>query len=506
MGLLDFLNTEDAKLGMGLLAAAGPSTQPMNAFQRIQMAQQGITQDRANALKLGLLQSQVDENKAQTEFRNAQLAQAQQKQAMGQRIIGQLFPALGEAQPQIQYPSGSAAPASSGVSGSGGGLGKWSPEQVAAAKLAGYDFADIWKEARPSVQVSNGYAYDPKATQPGYLPSLQTTPDGKSVQTQIGRDGQPILSAPRGALDVFQQYQGAAAGFKPMKVYNPDTGREEFTTEGAVVNRAAPARPGYGTEAGLREVAKGDMGADPRALSREIAATEADLAKVPDPTSRAALQGHLADLKRQQQSLGNYAAGPSMRETVDQKAAEARAVDTSKADVVRDTDRIKNVKTANQFLGITNQVKSVFDMGPTESGLGSAFDATAALVGKSTKGAEAAQRLKALGGWLVANVPRMEGPQSNFDVANYQVMAADVANDKLPLARRKAALDSIETMMKAVAGQQQGGATGEFDAPKPSGKVLDTLPTPNASNKGQRIRDTTTGKILVSNGMQWKEQ
>ena len=37
-------------------------------------------------------------------------------------------------------------------------------------------------------------------------------------------------------------------------------------------------------------------------------------------------------------------------------------------------------------------------------------------------------------------------------------------------------------------------------------KLLPNLPTANASNKGQRIRDTTTGKILMSNGIQWKEQ
>lgn len=42
---------------------------------------------------------------------------------------------------------------------------------------------------------------------------------------------------------------------------------------------------------------------------------------------------------------------------------------------------------------------------------------------------------------------------------------------------------------------------GESDAP-----VLSSLPTANASNKGKRIRDTATGKILVSNGLQWKEE
>jgi hypothetical protein len=37
------------------------------------------------------------------------------------------------------------------------------------------------------------------------------------------------------------------------------------------------------------------------------------------------------------------------------------------------------------------------------------------------------------------------------------------------------------------------------------GNVMSTLPTANPSNKGRKIRDTTTGKILVSNGMTWTE-
>ena len=43
-------------------------------------------------------------------------------------------------------------------------------------------------------------------------------------------------------------------------------------------------------------------------------------------------------------------------------------------------------------------------------------------------------------------------------------------------------------------------------ATKPQGRVIDSLPTPNAGNKGQRIRDTSTGKILVSNGLQWRAE
>lgn len=41
---------------------------------------------------------------------------------------------------------------------------------------------------------------------------------------------------------------------------------------------------------------------------------------------------------------------------------------------------------------------------------------------------------------------------------------------------------------------------------EPAPKVLESLPTPNAGNRGQRLRDTTTGKVMVSNGLQWKPE
>jgi len=93
----------------------------------------------------------------------------------------------------------------------------------------------------------------------------------------------------------------------------------------------------------------------------------------------------------------------------------------------------------------------------TASGAGALMDKGAAFFGSSTDGAEAASQLKTLGGWLTANVPRMEGPQSNMDVQQYQLMAADVGNDTLPAARRLAALDTLEKLQAKYADINQGG-------------------------------------------------
>jgi hypothetical protein len=48
----------------------------------------------------------------------------------------------------------------------------------------------------------------------------------------------------------------------------------------------------------------GDMGADPAAIQREIAQSTADLGKVKDPASQAALKGHVADMQRQLANIG----------------------------------------------------------------------------------------------------------------------------------------------------------------------------------------------------------
>lgn len=84
----------------------------------------------------------------------------------------------------------------------------------------------------------------------------------------------------------------------------------------------------------------------------------------------------------------------------------------------------------------------------TGSGIGAAADASAAFFGKSTKGSVAADSLKTLQGWLVSNIPRMEGPQSDFDVQNYQQMAGKIADPNTPPDRKKAALASLKALVK----------------------------------------------------------
>lgn len=138
---------------------------------------------------------------------------------------------------------------------------------------------------------------------------------------------------------------------------------------------------------------------------------------------------------------------PSVGIKVPTKAEQAgnvtKAQETAKADVALETDKTKNVKTANKFLSVAQQAKDLLDKDPTGSGLGAMVDKAGRLVGVSSGSSEVASQLEAVSGWLVSNVPRMEGPQSNFDVDNYKTMAGMVGDRTRPVSDRKAALKEV---------------------------------------------------------------
>lgn len=87
----------------------------------------------------------------------------------------------------------------------------------------------------------------------------------------------------------------------------------------------------------------------------------------------------------------------------------------------------------------------------TGSAIGSARDVVLGAAGVATEPSKAAAKLDTLAGWMVANVPRMEGPQSNIDVENYKTMAGRIGNRSLPTEERLAALDILESLPKKYA-------------------------------------------------------
>lgn len=88
------------------------------------------------------------------------------------------------------------------------------------------------------------------------------------------------------------------------------------------------------------------------------------------------------------------------------------------------------------------------DNPPTASGIGNVADKTAALIGQSLEGADQAASLASVGALLVSKMPRMQGPQSDIDVQNYQAMAGRVGNPNIPISQRLAALETLEILLE----------------------------------------------------------
>lgn len=91
--------------------------------------------------------------------------------------------------------------------------------------------------------------------------------------------------------------------------------------------------------------------------------------------------------------------------------------------------------------GVTKAVSE-----PTGSLVGRGVDIVLGTVGAATPGAVQAQRLRSVGGALVAKMPRMEGPQADKDVALYKEMAGQIGDATQPLSTRKAALDTVKQL------------------------------------------------------------
>lgn len=485
MGLLDALSSDDAKLGIALLSASGYSPTPMSFGQRLGGALGQFNADRQSsadrALKTKLLQSQIDENASQNLLRQGQLERQkrQDEYYLGGSVAPMTAPGApggpGSAAPGAVLKSAIGAPADAPPPGRGK-FAEWSQQYGIPIDALVTDYmsnggkgiADmLMKRGTPDMQVSNGYAYDKNRIGAGYLPQLNMSQDGKASMVQIGPDGLPVVSAPRGAVETFGAYQGQAANFKPIKIYNPQTGREEYTSEGAVVG-GRPLAPMAGRAGNVQS--PGYAGGDRNAANAEsIRLMQAELQK-PDLTDadRAGLTREIQRMQMQSgltnaqvAQSGNFAAGPSASETAQNKATEERLVGTAKADVARDSERKTAGKLYGQMTSVAQQALKLLDANPTGSGAGALADSALNFIGQPTKAGNVAQSLEAVSGWMVANVPRMEGPQSNADVINYQTMAGRIGDRTLPVESRKAALREVIALQNKYADLNGGSKPQE---------------------------------------------
>lgn len=80
-GLLDFLNSPEAQLGIGLLAYSGDMGRPMSLGERLAGGLGHVQQQQQQKLRAGLLEAQLAETQAQAQQRAAEIEAAQRKRA-----------------------------------------------------------------------------------------------------------------------------------------------------------------------------------------------------------------------------------------------------------------------------------------------------------------------------------------------------------------------------------------------------------------------------------------
>ena len=384
-GLLDYVfNSPEGRMGLGLFALGQmPKSQGMQGLMGLLASQDAAAKNKADSA----WQEEARGASARSEPSGCRSRTGRpnecRKTAVLLATVACLALALWVARLPLRWEGAGVIPESPQVAPGGGKIKEWSeklgiPQDAIVADYlqnGGKGIAEmLYRRGTPDMQVTNGYAYDKNKLGAGFMPSLSTSQDGKTSMVRIGQDGLPVVTSPQGALETYNAYQQAAASHKPIKVYNPQTGREEFTSEAAVV-RPAQNFTGSGYSGG----SSGSAAQEQRQIM------EYELSRLPQGhPDRQALMREIARLPGGGSQA--YAAGPSAQETADNEAARVKAVDTAKADVVRDTAQKGDSKKFAQMTSGLDRAIQLLEQQPTGSGVGAVVDKGLNAMGMSTRG------------------------------------------------------------------------------------------------------------------------
>jgi hypothetical protein len=151
------------------------------------------------------------------------------------------------------------------------------------------------------------------------------------------------------------------------------------------------------------------------------------------------------------------------------KAAEGEGAATGKATGEAKGGIQKKGIEAGNVIKLLDQADALVPIA-TGSGIGSMVDSAAGFFGASPAGAQAAAELKVIGANLVLGLPRLEGPQSDRDTALYKEAAAQLGDDTVPAATKKAALATVRSIQEQYREQFEKG-TGSGSVPAGSADV-----------------------------------
>lgn len=497
MGLLDqFLGSPDQTQALGLL---GIGLMNRNFGGGAQAAMQHMAGADERRIRKSLLDAQLSETLAQAEERKARTAEMARRNAMISQYLGSGGIGAPEVSPGAFQPSPSQAgpmgptlpPEMAGRSAPGSRLASLGFDELMGLKMAGVDLTDLHKYANDPLKLEQGSTYESRVTgKREYIPKVGEgiAPDAHGFYAPlpgyIGSVGQ-IKGAEAGAQEA------AKANLDLVKVVGPD-GAERWAPRAQVAGArpAQPQRGGFTTPGdGDRYAILSQELAKARSEGRagDVSALEREIGRLPPEARTMPSQSGLA---------GGFQASPTTAQATDAAAAKVRAEAEARAAVERDTGKQKKSDAANDMLSSIQRARTLLQMDPTGSLAGAAVDKVMGLAGMTTSSSNTATALETLSGWLVANTPRMEGPQSNYDVENYKVMAGRIGDRTVPPTARLAALDEVERI-------QRKYSHLNAETPKSNVQTFDDLP-PARNFKGKVATNPATGQKMRSNGLTWE--
>ena len=445
-GLLDFLQTPESRMGIGLLAAAGPRADGAGFGQRLNEAMGMQDAYGQNQMRQKFMQAQMDEQQRKTQ----EAMQQKQAQAALQAAIPSLYsqgeggrPGAFDVQRALQL----------GLTPDQ--ISKYASVLDAGRQEVARTIETTDAQGRPTTLQFDKFGGTVGQGLSKFLAPLMVNQGGKINAVD------PATLQSRGIFDIGMSPSERDASARGWASNSIAQQRLAMDQAGSVAEGGGPSQMGmvkqFGKPAqgyrwkedGSQEAIPGGPADVKAGESGSKAAARAEMAK--------AAAGNVLDAVSDAKKLVGYAtAGPgSMFSNV--PGTDAR-------------DLQSKIETIKANLGF-DRLQQMRESSPTGGALG----------------AVAVQELVA----LQSTVASVDQAQSSKQLRQ--------SLDKIEKHYKKWG----ETVDQAQNGA--GGASGGW-GDKPKGNVVDALPTANASNKGQRIRDTTTGKILRSNGMQWKEE
>lgn len=140
-----------------------------------------------------------------------------------------------------------------------------------------------------------------------------------------------------------------------------------------------------------------------------------------------------------------FARGLPPEDTPQVRGAQARSAATGKAAGEAEGAIEKKIIQAPQIEEYLRQAEELLP-GATSGGLSTMGKGVSEFFGRPAQGSAADSQLDVLGAALTSGVPRMEGPQSNYDVKLYEKAAGDLANTSKPREVRLAAIKTIREL------------------------------------------------------------